>query len=139
MHGVLLLVCRDLGEPRRPEARRVVGLAQTPQKLLDIADTLKRRELSSKETDPAPATTVIDHFWSHLHEEVAAADMRRMEQFDIFELGPLGGWRVLHGQARMVRGRHGMASDKFATNYVSLRFSSRPCLPRLLNRFNACC
>lgn len=121
-------------------------------KLLDIADTLKRRELFSKETDSAPAIIILDHFWGYLHVEVAAADLRRrMEQFDIFELDPLGGGRILHGhgamicttfgrelvKARMVRGRC-MASDKFATAYMSLRFSSRPCLPRLLNRSTAC-
>ena len=143
MHRVFLLVCRELGESRRPEARRIQSLDwRRPHKpsAPGYCRHSKRRELFSKETDWAPTTTMIDHFWSHLHVEVAAADLRRcMERFDIFELDPLGGWRVLHGhgamicttcgselvKARVVRGRC-MASDKFATDYISLRFSSRP-------------
>lgn len=155
MHRVILLVRPDLGESRRPESRRIQSLdwcRPTSRMLLYIADTLKRRELFSKERFGAPTTTTTNHFWSHLHVEVAAADLRRrMEQFDIFELDPLSWWRVLHGhgamictmcgselvKARMLRGRR-MASDKFATDYISLRCSSRPCLPWLLNRSAAC-
>jgi hypothetical protein len=71
--------------------------------LLDIADTLKRHELFCKETGWAPATTIIHHFCDHLQVEVAAAGLRRsMERFDIFELDPLGAWRVLHGHGAMI-------------------------------------
>jgi hypothetical protein len=108
--------------------------------LLDIADTLKRHELFCKETGWAPTTSTIYRFCDHLHVEVAAADLRRsMEQFDIFELDPLGAWRVLHGHGATIcttcgselvkayKGRR-MAADKFATDYeyMSLRFSSGP-------------